>query len=285
MMYSAQYRFEKIIKHFGYRVIKERWDDELLYHNYDDSDLLINIGGGDFYHPHWLNLEYISKWYPEHAKKNLVNHDLTSQNKLPFKNNTVSIIYSSHVIEHVPEEDTEWLLQEAFRVMKPGAIIRITCPDAEVLLQQTILGNRAFYYDQVNYYSRFENYKHHYVKPMSEFSIEQLFIDVVASARCKWRKNTDSPLEDDEIRHIIDNNTSERALNLLTSECKYNKNNTSLHVTWWSVAKLKQLLATTGFQQIEKMGAGQSNAGPLLNRNLFDVRHLHKSLFVEAVKS
>jgi len=54
---------------------------------------------------------------------------------LPFADNSVELIYTEHTLEHFyREHDAPFLLGECHRVLKPGAWIRITVPDAEIFM-------------------------------------------------------------------------------------------------------------------------------------------------------
>ena len=59
----------------------------------------------------------------------LIHHELTYD--LPFSENTVPNIYSSHFFEHLFKEQTEKLLLECFRVLTPKGRIRICVPSLE----------------------------------------------------------------------------------------------------------------------------------------------------------
>jgi len=54
-------------------------------------------------------------------------HDLTKP--LPFKENSVSVIYGAHVLEHLYLADAQRLLGECKRVLRPGGVIRLVVPD------------------------------------------------------------------------------------------------------------------------------------------------------------
>src|SRR5712691_6105006 len=54
-------------------------------------------------------------------------HDLTK--RLPFEDNTVSVIYGAHVLEHLYQADARRLLDECRRVLRPGGVIRMVVPD------------------------------------------------------------------------------------------------------------------------------------------------------------
>jgi len=49
---------------------------------------------------------------------------------LPFENCTFDIVYSSHVLEHLPWYQVEGALREWVRILKPGGFIEIWVPDA-----------------------------------------------------------------------------------------------------------------------------------------------------------
>lgn len=68
----------------------------------------IHIDGGDYEH-----LDY---------------KDIT---KLPFDDNSVDLIYSSHVLEYFDREEVLTVLSEWKRVLKKGGILRIAVPDFE----------------------------------------------------------------------------------------------------------------------------------------------------------
>ena len=46
-----------------------------------------------------------------------------------FRNEVLDYIYSSHLLEDFPEEETPVILLEWFRVIKPGGYLVIYCPD------------------------------------------------------------------------------------------------------------------------------------------------------------
>ncbi|MDD5638827.1 MAG: methyltransferase domain-containing protein [Candidatus Pacebacteria bacterium] len=70
-------------------------------------------------------------------KKGFINLDMNktadfyfdARNKLPFRNETVKYIYSSHFIEHLKNDELSRHFKESFRVLKSGGIYRICTPD------------------------------------------------------------------------------------------------------------------------------------------------------------
>jgi predicted SAM-dependent methyltransferase len=84
----------------------------------------IHIDGGDYNH-----LDY---------------NDVT---KLPFQDNTVDLIYSSHMIEYIDREEIINILLEWKRVLKPGGILRIAVPDFESMA--TLYLNKSITLDKI----------------------------------------------------------------------------------------------------------------------------------------
>jgi len=55
---------------------------------------------------------------------------------LPLEDETVDVVYSSHMLEHLTPSDAKRFLAEARRVLIPGGTIRIVVPDLRRLVQR-----------------------------------------------------------------------------------------------------------------------------------------------------
>jgi len=83
----------------------------------------INLGCGSRIHPDWRNLDVnpyvggVESWKASEG--------------IPASSQSVDIVYHSHLLEHLQQEEGEDLTQECFRVLKPGGILRIVVPDLE----------------------------------------------------------------------------------------------------------------------------------------------------------
>lgn len=51
--------------------------------------------------------------------------------KIPLQNDSVEVIYSLHMLEHLDKDQARMFLQEAKRVLKVGGVIRLVLPDLE----------------------------------------------------------------------------------------------------------------------------------------------------------
>jgi predicted SAM-dependent methyltransferase len=53
---------------------------------------------------------------------------------LPYENNSVDLIYSSHVIEYFDRTDIESILSKWYSKLKPNGILRLAVPDFEAIV-------------------------------------------------------------------------------------------------------------------------------------------------------
>lgn len=91
---------------------------------------LVNLGCGNRYHKDWINLDFKSN--SEYVQK----FDL--HEKLPFEDESVDVVYSSHVLEHFSKCEAPKFLRECYRILKPNRIIRIIVPGLEQLIRNYI---------------------------------------------------------------------------------------------------------------------------------------------------
>ena len=117
----------------------------------------LNVGCGLSVAPGWLNLDasvtawlanksswlhsigyklsgasrfYTESFYCETLRQNrFVYHNI--EYGLPFRDQTIDFVYSSHFLEHLDKERARKFLAECFRVLKPSGVARIAVPDLE----------------------------------------------------------------------------------------------------------------------------------------------------------
>lgn len=63
-----------------------------------------------------------------------VDH-ISGASKLDFPDNSFDLVYSSHVLEHFKRAETQAVLDEWVRIVKPGGTLRISVPDFESLIR------------------------------------------------------------------------------------------------------------------------------------------------------
>jgi len=86
----------------------------------------LHLGCGRNILPGWLNSDY----FPRSAA---VLH-LDARGRFPFAAGQFDYVYSEHMIEHIAYPEGAAMVQESFRVLKPGGKLRISTPDLAFLL-------------------------------------------------------------------------------------------------------------------------------------------------------
>jgi glycosyltransferase involved in cell wall biosynthesis/predicted SAM-dependent methyltransferase len=127
--------------------------------NRGDGDMLlkkVNLGSGTACLDEWINIDgsfnarlakyprlrylllkisilpkkYYELPWSEHIKSIMVRD---VRKKLPFDDESIDFIYSSHLIEHLRKDETKKVLGECLRVLKRGGFLRLVIPDLEIL--------------------------------------------------------------------------------------------------------------------------------------------------------
>lgn len=63
-------------------------------------------------------------------------HYVDLRRRLPFKDNSVDAVFSSHVIEHLYIYESNYLFKEILRILRPGGWVRFVLPDLENIVNQ-----------------------------------------------------------------------------------------------------------------------------------------------------
>ncbi len=91
-----------------------------------DGSVNIHLGCGRVNHPAFINVDVAP--FPH-------IHHIHAVERLPmFADATANLIYVCHCLEHVSFLETEKVLREWKRVLKPGGILRISVPDFDYIL-------------------------------------------------------------------------------------------------------------------------------------------------------
>lgn len=98
--------------------------------------LRCNLGCGSQAHPDWLNFDLggPAPW--------VVPLDLKAE-QWPLPEESVDLVYSSHVLEHFARGEGESFLRKVHAILKPGGGLRLTVPDLEGLAESYLACVRA----------------------------------------------------------------------------------------------------------------------------------------------
>lgn len=89
------------------------------------TPLRLHLGCGGEHKSGWVNIDCVGD--PVELAWNL-------KYGIPFGSGKVDAIFSEHLFEHLPLQSGLALMDDCFRVLKPGGIVRIGVPDAGKLL-------------------------------------------------------------------------------------------------------------------------------------------------------
>lgn len=222
----------------------------------------INLGAGKWHKRNWKNIDWYSDEIFVDYKLNLLE-----ECGLPFKDNVVSKVFTSHLIEHISDENLENMLHEIHRVMQDNAILRITCPDADLAFEAYKNKEIDFFYSKNGV-------------SLAGDTIERRLVNFFAS----YEKNDYSggPI-------VTDNEVKEKIDSLSKSDfIKWCKNQIPLdaeyigHINGYYFEKLECMLKEAGFRNIIKSKFRKSSDIELRGEE-FDNRP-QQSLFVECYK-
>ena len=76
----------------------------------------------------YLKLMDISK------EKNI--HHCDAASSIPEKNNSIDLIYSSHMLEHLDKDEADIFLVNCRKILKPKGILRLVVPDFDILIEK-----------------------------------------------------------------------------------------------------------------------------------------------------
>jgi SAM-dependent methyltransferase len=245
-------------------------NDKKLYSNYTNHDTFYNFGSGAFHHPRWQNFDYPGNSDFYKAIQGKVGEDFTAIDlcqdnlKLDIADNSASLIYCAHTLEHLTEEKTHIFLKECVRILKPGGIMRIAVPTTQ---ESFNFAKILFDQDAV------------------PLKTKQKVI-LLAASSVLWNSNT---LPDNEIIEIaIESKFSAEKFHKLCAKrgvsIDFNPEGPERHVTFWGQDKLKIASRKAGFSAYMPFYRGQSLAEPFKNIEVFDTTEPHLSHYGEFVK-
>ena len=101
-------------------------------------------------------LQAEQKSFIEYAQKNAIGWaDVTRH--IPEPDASVTVIYSSHMLEHVDCEQAKQFLKESLRVLMPGGVIRIAVPNIRFHVENYLQHNDADRFIQDTLMTRHRN--------------------------------------------------------------------------------------------------------------------------------
>lgn len=251
-------------------------EDNSIYEAMYPADSIVNrrfynIGAGGFRHEHWTNVDHASTWYTDRQGE-FLEWDLLSGSPLAVEDSVAELVYSSHTIEHVPDEAASHLFGEARRILKPGGVLRVTAPDIALAYVAYRRGDRRFF---------------PHGDAMGGPSIQQLFLYSFASARSTIHPEPKGRrFSDEEIDAMFGAGLTPEALDRCVADYPIDvqKRYPGDHMNWFTPAKVREMLTDAGFVDVVISGFGQSRVPVLRNTGHFDSTAPALSLYLEATR-
>jgi len=95
------------------------------YPRLEDGKLYLHLGCGSINHEKFVNIDALPAPH--------IHYIRSLDNLSPFKDETVDLIYASHCLEHFSHRKIPSILEEWFRVLKPGGVLRLSVPDFDAI--------------------------------------------------------------------------------------------------------------------------------------------------------
>lgn len=238
----------------------------------DSNNIKINIGAGSWKCKGWLNLDHSSEWYSGYQKNTeYLEYDIRSD-KLPFEDNSVQCIYCSHVVEHIEDCYVNEMLSECFRVLMPGGILRIACPDAEFLWNVTKAGKD--YWEWRRKWCCDNKIDFDALEPVD------LLVREVATPRMKGYGKECTK----DYKTAFETMNMYEFYQFITEDLCFSDKYVGNHINYWTYEKMKKSLCGAGFDKVVKSKYGACISKHMRIRTYFDTTFPLMSLYVDAIK-
>lgn len=266
-------------------------DDAALYETFYETDTLkrrpfYNVGAGGFQHPHWTNVDHPSDWYAKRqSKASMIPWDMLELSPLPVEDAVAEVVYTSHALEHVSDAAAANFFQESFRILRPGALLRVTMPDMGLAYRALLREDRHFFADfampagaSLEGTPLYELFLARFATSTTQLWSSQGPAPRITEAEfVEWFKGIDAP-EGPAFQAAMDKCIARTSLGI-------QRTHPGNHLNWWTEEKVLRFIADAGFAGGVRSGYGQSECAILRNTHHFDSTRPTISLYAEAVHS
>ncbi|MFC1813943.1 methyltransferase domain-containing protein [Thermodesulfobacteriota bacterium] len=258
---NATKKLEKTIKTENQRL----WlwlgsPDEVQETSFLQDGLKINIGAGrSWFSEGWETVDYYFE-----ADYQV---DLRESDPLPFENDAVSVFFASHVIEHLSNEAAQNLLNECYRSLVVGGVLRISAPSYEK-------AEMAYRINDSNFF------EYGGVRCVGD-SLDKMFVNYFASYKLEGYSGG-PPVNDEDVKRIYsETKEPEEFIQWCVSQIPPSASYIA-HINGYTYNKLKEMIGKAGFKLIVQ-SSYRASCVPELRSPHFDNRP-RVSLYMEAVK-
>lgn len=222
---------------------------------------MVNVGAGRAWqHPSVLALDV-------DPETNL-NHDVAAAG-LPFADTSMDAVYSSHCLEHLSPPDAKAFFAEARRCLRPGGVLRIVCPDMDLLFDAYERGDAAWFDWCSGGFYVWDGWLRAIGRVAATLAVDRF--------------------SDEELRRAYDEGGRAGFLRMLSSaqdelDAPELSRWPDAHKSWWTRPKLLSALREAGFADAYESGRGGSRVPVFRDARYFDCSSPSMSLYVEAAR-
>lgn len=278
----------KALRGLGFEVHRIPREQPGLYDGYARESLserrFYNIGAGNFFHPYWTNVDYSTEHYRDEQSAPFLSYDLMALQPLPIDDARAELVYTSHTVEHISDAAAQNLFDQAYRILKPGGLFRLTTPDFDLEHAAFRRRDRQMFF-WIDQYSAPGTWEHLYTMPLGQASLEQVFLEHFATQLTEIsRAPSPRKYSSEEIAAAFGRGSAEQVIQDFCTQCRWSADFPGSHINWWNLGKAERMMHRAGFQEVYRSAFGQSAAPPMRDTRLFDNTHPRISLYVEAVR-
>lgn len=242
-----------------------------------------NIGSGTWQHDGWTNIDLPAQSEAfARIQAPCLHHNLVESDDLPITPESAELLYTSHVIEHLPDLHANRLFQSAYKVLQRGGVLRVvTGPDADTdfAALQRRDANWWYFYEEEDFADA--------IRELGPLSLEDRWLLHMATPRSLYSKTPCiRKFTTTEIKALVREHASDPAgaRDRMTQGLEFNSRHPGDHLSWWNTEKLVRQLRVAGFEAVERSAYGQSRSEFMRDLRWFDATYPQISLYVEAIK-
>ncbi len=237
-----------------------------------DGEIRLNIGAGPtFKLNNWKNADITTDAYYSGKQTDHIEFDIRSESKLPFKDETVCDVYTSHVIEHVENRYTKTMFQEVHRILKKNGVFRIACPNVDLFyysIDMNVDPNRwRGSWFRAKGLPRPSKMNLLIREIATGFAVKSFEQDVLTDLNAKYKEMS---------KHEF--------LDYICDKVSFSYDTPGNHINWYDYHKLENMLMDAGFRIVIPSSFGASISEEMRVMPHFDLTEPQMSLYVEAVK-
>lgn len=246
-----------------------------------------NFGAGNWRHRYWTNVDYDSDYYGYRSDLIDIHWDIVSGEPVEIESNSAELVYCSHTVEHLLDEHVAHMLREAYRILKPGGVIRVTTPNAALFYWA--LKKRDVYFNfHYGHDFPFGAGDHTYsVERMPIWAVNEIATQLVQGVDGELRTGAKLLENVAAIERIFDESESmEDAFRTICGmiDFEHQRKVPGQHVNWWTNEKMADAYRAAGFAHVVPNVVGGSIAPVMRDTRKFDIVDPTFSIFVDAVK-